>query len=85
MKIKEPSITDIKKILGTKDICGYNDKRKNGRRIKITSTISHDDQALIEAALSLAYPQYTVAVGNFIAKPNWGKPYVATAIHFRTK
>lgn len=85
MESKEPNITAIKGIIRDRNICGYNDKRKNGRRIKITSCISHADQDLLERVLPQCYPQYKVAVGNYITKPNWGKPYVATAIHFRNK
>ena len=35
MKNKVPSITDVKKILKDKNIGGYNDKRVDGRRIKL--------------------------------------------------
>lgn len=87
MKIKNPSITDIKNILGTKDIGGYNDKRKNGRRIKLFSSISHEKQKHLEEGLTEMYPDYKIAVGNFITQPTWGGKVgkVRTVIHFRHK
>ena len=87
MKMKNPSITDIKNILGTKDIGGYNDKRKNGRRIKLFSSISHKKQKRLEEGLTEMYPDYTIAVGNYITKPMTWRAIggVRTVIHFRHK
>ena len=86
MKIKTPSITDIKTILKDKDIGGFNDKRKNGRRIKLFSSISHKKQKRLENELSEMYPDYTVAVGNFITQHTYfSGGSVRTVIHFRNK
>jgi len=84
MKIKTPSITDIKTILKDKNIGGYNDKRKYGRRIKLHTSISHKKQKRLENELSKMYPDHTIAVGNYIPRPGYCSGMgIRTVIHFR--
>ena len=85
MKQSKPTIRDIKSILNIKNIGGYNDKRRNGGRIKLIGTISHSNQQKLETELAIRYPDYQFACGNIISKPSWGSNFVATAIHFRLK
>lgn len=81
MKQSKPNIKAIKAILNDKSICGYNDKRQNGGRIKLISRLSHMVQRKLETALAIQYPDYQIACGNII----WRRCYITTAIHFKLK
>lgn len=85
MKQSKPNIKAIKAILNDKNIWGYNDKRRNGGRIKLVNELSHKTQQKLETELAIRYPDYQIACGNIICKPNWGRNYIATAIHFKLK
>lgn len=87
MKNKVPSITDVKKILKDKNIGGYNDKRVDGRRIKLLNEpISFKKQKKLQDKLSEMYPEFNVAVGNFITSDSYtSSRSIRTVIHFKTR
>jgi len=87
MKSKVPSIADVKKILKDKNIGGYNDKRVDGRRIKLLNEpLSFKKQKKLQDKFSEMYPEFNVAVGNFITADSYTSARgIRTVIHFKTR
>lgn len=88
MKSKVPNIKDINKILKVDYICGYNDKRKGGRRIKlINKPLSFKQQNKLQEKFSEMYPEFIVAVGNHITRPSYalGFDRICTTIYFKER
>lgn len=83
---KKPTIRDVKKILNDKSISGYNDKRKNGGRIKLHRPISHAKQAVLESKLGALFPNYKITCSDWEwVSRGWtgGCDITTTVIHFR--
>lgn len=86
MKVK-PTIITLKTIC---DILGYrvegwNDKKTNHNRIKLTEKISYSDMERLENELVSRFPEYMFAVGNVRWVGQMLYPSIATAITFWKK
>lgn len=87
-KINKPTITDIKEILNDNTIAGYNDKRKNGGRIKLMHRISRRKQRMLKKELCIRFPSFNISCNNWLWKyRGFGNGYdiPVTAIHFNHK
>lgn len=64
MKVKRPTRRDINNILGRK-IWGWNDKRLNHNRIKLTVRLTDAEQALLGTQLRLMFPSFQFIIEDF--------------------
>ena len=80
---KKPTIRDIKSILKDKNIYGWNDKRREGGRIKLGWAISHQQQHKLEKELAARYPQYEIACGNMFWNGGYLGRRITTAVYFK--
>ena len=59
--MNKPTIRIIKKILNNKLLWGYNDKRKNGGRIKLRGQrITPQQHQLLQQELAARFPNYKI-------------------------
>ena len=71
----------VSKILGRR-IEGWNDKRSNTNRIKLTEKLTFDEMSLLEDNLLKMFPGYRFAIGNICWRPQMGRRRMTTAITF---
>lgn len=83
-KINKPTIRDIKEILNDNTIAGYNDKRKNGRRIKLLRRISRRKRQTLKKELSIRFPNFKISCNDWMWR-YWCRNIPTTAIHFNYK
>lgn len=63
MKEHKPTIRDVSKILG-KQVSGWNDKRSDYSRIKLTCKLDFADQYTLLCGLRDKFANYKFTVGN---------------------
>lgn len=75
MKEKKPTKRDISKILKRR-VAGWNDKRLNYNRIKLTERLSHNEMQLLEEELSDMHKGYAFCCGNTL----WNSMLYSSAV-----
>lgn len=83
MTTKRTKITKrvISKILGRR-VEGWNDKRSNTSRIKLTEVLTYREMSRLEAELTFMFPEYRFAIGNICWRPQLRGRVMTTAITF---
>lgn len=83
MTTKRTPITKraVSKILGRR-VEGWNDKRSNTNRIKLTEVLSYKEMSILESELTFMFPGYKFAIGNICWRPQMGGRRMSTAITY---
>jgi hypothetical protein len=82
MKERKPTIKDVKEIL-RKQVSGWNDKRSDHSRIKLTEQLSYAEQRKLHSELRRRFDAYRFTVGNIRWKSGYfAAPQIVGAIRF---
>lgn len=91
MKEAEPMVKDVKRILNNLNHEQtyrpfYNDKRKNGRRIKMPFRLNEDTSMILQRELNEQFPECSIAVKDHQWHSHWGYvPAVVSTVHVKRK
>lgn len=83
MTTKRTPITKsvVSKILGRR-VGGWNDKRSNTNRLKLSEVLTYKEMSVLEAELTFMFPGYRFAIGNICWRPQLRGRVMTTAITF---
>lgn len=83
MTTKRTPITKraVSKILGRR-VGGWNDKRSNTNRLKLSEVLTYKEMSVLEAELTFMFPGYRFAIGNICWRPQMRGRVMTTAITF---
>jgi hypothetical protein len=84
MTDKKPTKRDISKILGRR-VGGWNDKRKDHNRIKLTEQLTFNEMNKLDIELITMFPNFSFAIGDVLWKVTPRSKHIVTAIRFWKK
>lgn len=91
MKETEPMVKDVKRILNNLNHEQtyrpfYNDKRENGRRIKMPFRLNEDTSMILQRELNEQFPECSIVVkDHYWANHWWVEPHLVTTVHVKRK
>jgi hypothetical protein len=89
--MKEVMVKDVKSILKERNHEQtyrpfYNDKRKDGRRIKMPFQLDADTAAYLQQELTKRFPAYDISVADYHWESHWFyQPSLVTTVHIKNK
>ena len=81
MTDKKPTKRDISKILGRR-VSGWNDKRVDHNRIKLTEQLTFKEMNKLEIELITMFPNFSFVIGDVLWRPERGNKLAVTAVRF---
>lgn len=90
MKEIEPMVKDVKSILRERNVEQvyrpfYNDKRKNGRRIKMPFLLDADTSQYLQKELQRRFPNHNISVRVHKWETHWQRTSNVSTVHVRNK